>query len=74
MTIYDLLYVMDNQPFDIAIHNDAYIDNGKDLIIKGDIYDIKDSDSYDDFQYEDVTDIYTESDGTIHICFYNDEF
>lgn len=74
MTIYDLLCVMDNQPFDVVIHNDAFIDDGRDEIIRGDIIDVTTSDEYDNFQYEDVTDVYTDHDGTIHICFNNEDY
>ena len=74
MTIYDLLYVMDNMPHDIVICNDAFVDNGQYEIIRGDIYDIKDSDDYDDLQYEDVTDVFTDHDGTMYICFYNEDY
>ena len=74
MTIYDLLYVMDNMCHDIVICNDAFIDNGQHEIIRGDIYDIKDSDEYDDLQYEDVTDVFTGQDGTMYICFNDEEY
>lgn len=74
MTIFDLLYVMDFQPYDVVIHNDAWVDDDRDEIIRGEVCDITRSDEYDNLQYEEVTDVYTESNGTIHICFNNEDY
>lgn len=75
MTIYDLLYVMDNMPYDVVIFNDAFIDGGgKHEVIRGDVSDITSSDEYDNLQYEDVTDVFTDDDGTMYICFNNEDY
>lgn len=74
MTIYDLLYVMDNMNFDIIVQNDALIDEedgGVDF--EGEISIFKDDALYDELQDEEVTDLYTLSDGRMVICYYDEE-
>ena len=73
MTIYDLLYVMDNMNFGIIVQNDALInEDGDGIKFEGDVSDFKETDLYDEIQDEEVTDLYTLADGRMYIC-YNDE-
>lgn len=77
MTIYELLYVMDNMSRDIVVQNDALLDytEGDKAITKfeGEIYDFRVSDLYDEIQNEEVTDLYTLSDGRLVICYYDED-
>lgn len=72
MTIYDLIYVMDNFPYEVIINNDAELDEGTHEKFRGDVTDLKYSDEWDKLQYKEVTDIYTDKNGNIYIC-YNEE-
>ena len=67
MTIYDLLYLMDNMNHDIVIHNDDEDNFGK--VWRGEVSDFKRTDLYDEIEDEEVTDIFTEGDGTMYICY-----
>ena len=70
MTIYDLLYVMDNMNYDIIVQNDFYIDEPNDGVrFSGEISDFKMTDLYDSIQDEEVTDLYTLGDGRMVICY-----
>lgn len=70
MSIYDLLYVMDNMNFDIIIQNDALIDeDGEGIQFEGEVSDFKMTDLYDEIQDEEVTDLYTLADGRMYICY-----
>lgn len=73
-TIYDLIYVMDNFPYEVIIQNDAEIDDGRENYekFKGDVTDLKYSDEWDELQYKEVTDIFTYKNGDMYIC-YNEE-
>lgn len=73
MTIYDLIYVMDNMGYDIVVQNDAMIDNDDYHPFRGDVQDFHDSDLYLRIQDEEVTDLYTEHDGTMWICYVDEE-
>lgn len=68
MTIYDLLYLMDNMNHDIVIHNDTDDENFGE-VWRGSVWDFKETDLYDELQDEEVTDIFTEKDGTMYICY-----
>lgn len=74
MTIYDLLYVMDNMNFDIIVQNDAALDRNEDgIMFEGEVGDFKMSDLFDNIQDEEVTDLYTLADGRMYICYNNEE-
>ena len=74
MTIYDLLYVMDNMNFGIIVQNDALInEDGDGIKFEGDVSDFKETDLYDEMQDEEVTDLYTLADGRMYICYNNEE-
>lgn len=73
MTIYDLIYVMDNMSRDIVVQNDALIDNEEYKPFRGDVIDFKDSELYDRIQDQEVTDLFTEKDGTLWICYCDEE-
>lgn len=74
MTIYDLLYCMDNMNFDIIVQNDALInedDCGVDF--EGEVSTFKDDYLYEELQDEEITDLYTLADGRMVICYYDEE-
>lgn len=75
MTIYDLLYVMDNMNFDIIIQNDALLDRDtkQETKFEGEVSDFKMTDLYDEIQDEEVTDLFTLADGRMYICYNNEE-
>lgn len=73
MTIYDLLYVMDNMCHDIVVQNDARIEDDSYEPFRGSVDEFKSTDLWDDLQDEEVTDLFTEKDGTLWICYYNDD-
>ena len=73
MTIYDLIYVMDNMNFNIRVENDALLDDNEELMFEGEVYDFKETDLYDDIQDEEVTDLYTLADGRMVICYNREE-
>lgn len=74
ITIYDLLDCMDNMNFNIIVQNDAKIENEDEgIIFEGEVSDFKETDLFDEVQYETITDLYTLSDGRMYIC-YNDEW
>lgn len=74
MTIYDLLYVMDNMNFNIIVQNDGKLDDpdeGKRF--EGEVYDFKMTDLYDNIQDEEVSDLFTLPDGRMVICYLDEE-
>lgn len=74
MTIYDLVYVMDNMNFNIVVQNDGKLDDpdeGKRF--EGEVSDFKMTDLFDNIQDEDVTDLFTMADGRMVICYINEE-
>lgn len=74
MTIYDLVYVMDNMNFNILVQNDGKLDDpdeGKRF--EGEVYDFKMTDLFDNIQDEEVTDLFTLGDGRMVICYINEE-
>lgn len=73
MTIYDLLYCMDNMNNDIVLQNDARLDDPIYEPLRGLIEDVKNHPQYEDCEDEEVTDVFTESDGTMYICYYNED-
>lgn len=73
MTIYDLLYVMDNHGHDIVVQDDRRLEDLNYKPFRGSVDEFKDSDLWEDLQYEDVTDLYAEADGTLWICYYSEE-
>lgn len=74
MTIYDLLYCMDNMNFDIIVQNDALIDEpGEGVQFEGEVSDFKLTDTFDEIQDEEVTDLCTLGDGRMVICYYCEE-
>lgn len=76
MTIYDLLYVMDNMNFNIIVQNDALLDNdrnGDGIKFEGEVEDFTMTDLYDEIQDEEVTDLYTLADGRMYICYCTEE-
>lgn len=76
MTIYDLLYVMDNMNFDIIVQNDALLDRSEredGIKFEGEVGDFKMTDLFDEIQDEEVTDLYTLADGRMYICYNNEE-
>ena len=74
MTIYDLVYVMDNMNYDIIVQNDALLErNDEGIEFEGEVGDFKMTDLFDEIQDEEVTDLYTLGDGRMVICYYNEE-
>ena len=74
MSIYDLIYVMDNMTFDIIVQNDEKInDPDEGIRFEGEVSDFKMTDLYDNIQDEDVTDLYTLGDGRMVICYCDKE-
>ena len=70
MTIYDLVYVLDNMNYDIIVQNDACIEESDDgTRFSGEVSDFKMTDLYDEIQDEEVTDLYTLGDGRMVICY-----
>lgn len=73
MTIYDLLYVMDNMSHEIVVQNDGRLEDDNYKPWKGEVWDFKMTNLFDRIQEEEVTDLYTEKDGTLWICYNNEE-
>ena len=74
MSIYDLVYVMDNMNYDIFVQNDALLERDDEGIkFEGDVGDFKMTDLFDEIQDEEVTDLYTFGDGRMVICYNNEE-
>ncbi len=74
MTIYDLLYCMDNMNFNIIVQNDALIDEeGEGVDFEGEVSVFKDDLLFDELQFEEVTDLYTLADGRMVICYCDEE-
>lgn len=74
MTIYDLLYCMDNMNFNIIVQNDALIDEEEEGVdFEGEVSVFKDDLLFDELQFEEVTDLYTLADGRMVICYCDKE-
>ena len=74
MSIYDLVYVMDNMNYDIFVQNDALLERDDEGIkFEGEVGDFKMTDLFDEIQDEEVTDLYTFGDGRMVICYNNEE-
>lgn len=74
MTIYDLVYVMDNMNFNILVENDGQLlDFYGGIRFEGEVSDFKMTDLFDNIQDEEVTDLYTLADGRMVICYINEE-
>lgn len=69
MTIYDLVEAMSNMSYDIVVQNDERIEDLNYKPFRGEVEDFRMSDLYDEIQDEEVTDVFTESDGTMWICY-----
>ena len=73
MTIYDLVEAMSNMSYDIVVQNDGRLEDLNYKPFRGEVEDFRMSDLYDEIQDEEVTDVFTESDGTMYICYINEE-
>lgn len=72
MDLYSLFYVMDNMCNDVVVQNDALLDTDNYIIARGDFSDVKEKIEDLDMTYCEVTDLYTETDGTLYICIYEE--
>lgn len=72
MTIYDVIYVMDNHYNKIIIQNDGNDDPTYEPFV-GTVDDFKNSELYDQIADAEVVDLYSENDGTIWICYFYEE-
>ena len=73
MTIYDLIENMSNMSHDIVVQNDERLEDLNYKPFRGEVEEFRYSDLYDEIQDEEVTDIFTESDGTMWICYCGEE-
>lgn len=74
MTIYDLIYVMDNMNFNILVENDGKLEDlYGGMRFEGEVSDFKMTNLFDNIQEEEVTDLYTLDDGRMVICYINEE-
>ena len=55
------------------VQNDGRLDDDNYTPWKGEVGEFKMTDLFDMIQDEEVTDLYTESDGTMWICYNNEE-
>ena len=74
MTIFDLIYVMDNMNFNIVVENDALInEDAMHCAFEGEVSEFKETDLFYEIQDEEVTDLYTLADGRMVICYNREE-
>lgn len=73
MTIDEVLYVMDNHSHFIVVQNDARIDELNYSPFCGEVEEFKSCELYEEISEEEVTDMYATQDGTIWICYCNEE-
>lgn len=71
-TIDDLISKMDNHYNRIIIQNDGNHDPDYEPFV-GTVDEFRGSDLYNQIADADVTDVYSENDGTIWICYYHEE-
>ena len=72
MTIYDVIYVMDNHYNKIVVQNDGNDDPDYEPFV-GTVDDFRDSELYDQIADAEVVDLYSENNGTIWICYFYEE-
>ena len=72
MTIYDVIYVMDNHYNKIVIQNDGNDDPDYEPFV-GTVDEFKESDLYNQIADAEVVDLYSENNGTIWICYFYEE-
>jgi hypothetical protein len=64
---------MSNMSHDIVVQNDERLEDLNYKPFRGEVEEFRMSDLYDEIQDEEVTDVFTESDGTLWICYCNEE-